>query len=417
MDPRLPHLPPTVNMKYSAPHRCLIPCLTITTAFMLSSPQLEAGPIADTSSKIVVVDKPSPRWWIEAGPVYRGNMDITISGTSYTQLNGLNAWGPLGTNPAAGPTAGYADRTYDDGYVRMDPGTGNPAALDPDTTWFWGYDNAAQYDPAAGTLSFSSTGLVGYTEALNRALAVKDDVDAVGFEIAGGFQLLQQPTYRIDLAFGIQSVWGGDKNYRTSTYAESAGRLDLTDAYDTGGLVPGQFPAPGHRGTFDGPFDNPPVIPSPLISTNFTRTINPVDLPFGAANSINLKVNTRLQSLWVGPRISYQPAPKWSLHIDPKLTLSHVKIKASRNEQFTATDAAGATTTLAAWNDNASNGDWQLGAALSAGAQYDVNDMLYFDASIGYEWVFNDVGLNIGPNRLTYDPSGYTASIMLGYRF
>ena len=61
-------------------------------------------------------------WWFQAGPVYRTGMAVRVSGSSYTQTQGLHAAPPV--PPADSET--YADRTYDDGYVKLDPGTPTP---------------------------------------------------------------------------------------------------------------------------------------------------------------------------------------------------------------------------------------------------------------------------------------------------
>src|SRR6056297_1015630 len=82
--------------------------------------------------------------WISAGPVWRSGMDVDTSGG--------------GAAGSAGSASDYADRTYDDGYVKQDPGTGNPVSIDPNTTWNWGYDNASQYDAGANALSFHRAG-------------------------------------------------------------------------------------------------------------------------------------------------------------------------------------------------------------------------------------------------------------------
>lgn len=44
-----------------------------------------------------------------------------------------------GMRSAAGSASGFGDRIYNDGYVRRDGGTAHDG-----TTWYWGYENAAQ---------------------------------------------------------------------------------------------------------------------------------------------------------------------------------------------------------------------------------------------------------------------------------
>ena len=80
-------------------------------------------------------------FWVGAGPVYRGGLKLE-----------LKANGSLWEEPKAGKadygkvddSLGYGDRTFEDGYVKMDAGTGNPESIDPSVTWNWGYDSGSQ---------------------------------------------------------------------------------------------------------------------------------------------------------------------------------------------------------------------------------------------------------------------------------
>ena len=111
-------------------------------------------------------------WWVKGGPVIRGGMSVDVKGSSYSQTLGQHAVASALEDPSGiGTTGAYADRTYDNGYVGLSPSTGNPAAIDPNTTWNWGYDNASQYDAAGGQLSFSKQGVPGYTSTRNSSLS------------------------------------------------------------------------------------------------------------------------------------------------------------------------------------------------------------------------------------------------------
>jgi hypothetical protein len=73
--------------------------------------------------------------WFTIGPVLRGGMNVKVGGSSYAQtLPGIHAVAnPLGDPPGIGTPGLYADRTYDNGYVKKDSSEGG--GIEPNTTW------------------------------------------------------------------------------------------------------------------------------------------------------------------------------------------------------------------------------------------------------------------------------------------
>ena len=162
-------------------------------------------------------------FWIEAGPAVRGAMKVKVSGGSYVQGLGLHAAPAPLTEPASvGPLGAYADREYDDGYVRLDEGTLNPDAVGgPGNTWNWAYDGNAgspgQFDPSANTLSFKRQGDVGYTTLRDAPVSGSDDMTGVGVQITAGWKVLEQDEWRLDLAIGFQGIWGASSKISRSS--------------------------------------------------------------------------------------------------------------------------------------------------------------------------------------------------------
>src|SRR5215468_8747154 len=111
-------------------------------------------------------DEPSSqRFWFGVGPAVRGGMRIRVEGSSYVQALGLHdptANGPLTFPSGIGATNGYADRLYDNGYVKLDRGTGDPSAPNPSGTWNWGFSDPGQYNANAQILKFQKASQPGY---------------------------------------------------------------------------------------------------------------------------------------------------------------------------------------------------------------------------------------------------------------
>ena len=373
-----------------------------------------AGPIvtSDTSkSKIVIAETESGQpWWVELGPVYRGDMSIGLSGGSRSQ--GMP--GRLALPSGVGAATGYADRTYSDGYVRRDAGTGNPNSLVPNGTWYWGYNNASQANSTAGTLSFHATGDAAYVPDAVRNASASAHADAVGLELATGRTLLETGGIRIDLAAGFQTGWGLENRLQISTFHETLQQLAVTDTYAVSGVA---LPPAGYRGVSAGPFapgvSSAPVIPNQPAS----RSVESVGLGWSAANAIRLDATSDLYELWIGPRIAVQAAPWLSLYVNPRVGVTCVNVDASRSEYLIATGPGGAKAQLGAWRDNASETDWLFTGGVTGGANMRLSSRVFLDVFAGYEWVNKTLNVQVGPNRLSINPSGCVAGAAVGVKF
>ena len=405
--------------------------------------------------------------WLTIGPAYRGNMKAEASGSSHVQTLGIRAAsrrqqfpGPLvrdGAPVSRNPDdiRQYGDRRFDDGFVFMDAGTAHPMAIDPDTTWFWGYDNVSQYNAAANTLTFrrrsSAQGIAvgqGTGRRVTRRvlqddpLSFDDTFSGWGLEIAAGFPVVRQEQLRIDASLGLLAIRGDDVRFAGSTYAEQIRderfavrdtyryRDAITDTYvfDTTDV---NIPLAPHQGTFDGPFDNPPVIPSPVIpnrpasATRSSVRSGRVDREitrtsartWTAQNQVRLDVETDVFELWFGPRIRFAPNERVNLHVTPKLTLNYVDVSVNRTEDFTAIYSDGRTEVLRDWRDRGSESKFVFGAGITAGAEVEFENGIFAGIWGGYSWVDDDVDVNVGPNTVSVDVSSYVAGVAVGIRF
>lgn len=356
----------------------------------------------------------SELFWLKAGPVYRGGMKADASGSSHTQNQGTHALGALQSPAGVGSAGSFADRTYDDGYVRRDPGTGIPSTIDPNVTWYWGYDNGAQYDADAETLTFHRTGTEGYQKTLDAALDADDTMAGYGAELVGGLPL-KDGKFSLALCLGLQGIFDADASLDGSTYEEGVGRLDVRDTYDVSGV---SIPSAGFRGTYDGPFGTPPVIPSPVIPNRPTsRSSSLTDMKWSARNAISMDAKTDLLELWLGPRLALQASDRISVNLTPKVSVNYVDVSVDRSETFVATDAAGRSATLDRWTDSGSETEFIFGAGATAGVDVEITDHLFAGVWGGYEWVSDEVDVTVGPNTVSVDASGYTAGAAAGYRF
>jgi outer membrane protein W len=58
----------------------------------------------------------------------------------------------------------------------------------------------------------------------------------------------------------------------------------------------------------------------------------------------------------------------------------------------------------------------RLGAALEAGMSFKITKSWFAGISAGYEWI-DDTSMDIGPNTVTLDLSGFSTSATIGVKF
>ncbi|MEM7395930.1 MAG: hypothetical protein AAF492_26655, partial [Verrucomicrobiota bacterium] len=249
--------------------------------------------------------------WVTLGPVIRHNMEIEVTGSSYTQTGAadlpasffrgaapsvLGDRGAVRPAPGTGvlPLTGFVDRSFDDGFVNVGSTTGVGMGLAPDHTWFWGYDNASQVDTNANTLSFNIRGPIStysgditdvFRESRQSVNVLRDntidedeDITGAGFELMFGRDILVRTGKTYSVIGGVNAIWGESKSIRESPWAADVRNRqvdvttehDFTDTWDAhdlytylledpmGNPVPPR--APGDPGTFNGL-----PLPSPLI--------------------------------------------------------------------------------------------------------------------------------------------------------
>lgn len=356
-------------------------------------------------------------WWLEGGPVFRGGMRVNVKGSSYAQQLGLHdplATGPLASPPGIGSVNAYGDRTYDDGYVKMDPGTGNPASPDPNSTWYWGYNNAGQYDSGSQTLSFHKQGAPGYATLADRPTAGGTEMFGSGFQLVVGLPLRKSARSSISLTLGLQAIWANTAKLRFSPYREDVRQTSVTDTYNVSGIPPGSFPAAGHQGTYLGPFDNPPVIPSPVIPNDpAARSASTSAALATAEDAVSFEIDQRLYELSIGPQFDWQVGSRLKLNLRPTISLNIIDMDVRRTEVFQSSSGG----VLNRWSDRRGECAVLPGLGITGGVEIGLGRGFYVGAFGGYEWVIQDAHVTVGPNTVSLNASGFIAGAVLGKRF
>lgn len=346
---------------------------------------------------LIPMGAPAQDWWFSAGPVVRGGMRASVDQRpSYAQTTpGLLGMSTPGGTAAVGDPNAYANRTYDNGYVKLDSGTlGTPAGAQG-VTWNWGYDSPTQYQPAGGgTLNFFKQGAP--------ASGGSDDLLGAGLQLLAGFPLGQSGKWSCDLTFGFQGTWGANARLNQSLGG-------IVDSYNVSAIPAASFPAAGFRGSYDGPFGSPPVLPSPQIpNLPASRTSATVD-------TVAFGVDQSLYQLSIGPQISLAASSRLRLNLRPTISANILDVTVRRSEAYAP--AGGLSGPAQTWSNANGQTDVFFGAGLTGGADLDLGHGFFAGVFGGYEWLAQRMHVAAGPNTVTLDASGFVAGAMFGKRF
>jgi hypothetical protein len=224
---------------------------------------------------------------------------------SFGPTFGINFKADFHDNANPGPSvtpAGGANRTYDDGYVRVDS-SGDAGGL----TQNWGYQYASQYNSINDTMQFLHSG----------------SSSATGNPQYGGELIYQRvigslPTLSGD--WGLESGFG----FTELDLRENLSGTATVDSFPLNGVFP---PLAGYNGTFSGP--------GALLGDTLTRT--------AATLTGYQKLSGQLFSLRLGPFAELNFTPKLSLAASVGLTLAPTTVDYDFSE--TAALAGGDTVT------------------------------------------------------------------------
>jgi hypothetical protein len=343
---------------------------------------------------------------LSAGPAVRtlGQLKINSGyrsgGFPLTSLVGSDSL----TLPPVGDTTGYADREYDDGYVRQDAGT----SLDG-TTWYWGYDNASQVQ--GDELVYHATGFQSIrgdlSSAPNAGPASKDTLDGVAphlqFDARSPYSL---GPFRIGFSAGLDFM-KADQSLAFSNFSATQTRedyrLDYEDRYDLQGVIPPQAP---YAGTIGGPgplIDNLPVI----------RTITPVLLGTDTAtfgNQVHSSFEVEALSFTLGPTLSMKQGPL-EFAFSGGVIVNLYDWSARQSETLNATSAAGATR-IASWQESDSGTKVRPGLYAQADLGYALSETTGIGGFVRLD-AAGEFRAQAGPTIYKIDPYGVTAGIQI----
>jgi hypothetical protein len=378
------------------------------------------------------------QFYIEAGVVYRGDMEITVDGGSRAANSGSQA---AAAGTAGGPAAPLASLLNDDGTAQVlrefDNGYVGPSGWDwaqaEGWTQFLGYDTADQYDSVADTLTFQATRAdsrrrrrtLTRVESGPAGWADRASLDGAGPILTLGYLFRPEKTWqwgpqlRVGWLDGIDARFQDRQAYsqtiERSEY-ESTVRQQQTFEYTYDTLGNPAFPGAPYAMTDPmavGPMieDTPDTIA--LVSQSTQRSDRLVSRTAeNAVSTVDMDIDAAVLTLQLGGRLRWQPAERVALLVQPAITVNMLDAEADRRESFR--QAGG--TEIASWRDHASEQPWKPGVGIEVGAQFALTEKWHLLVAGGYEWV-EAYHLDVGPDRVRIDLSGYQLEASVGMSF
>lgn len=376
------------------------------------------------------------QWYVEVGPIYRGDMEISVRGGSSAAETGAQA-AQAGTVGGTPPPPSFLDddgtaqilREFDNGYVGP---SGWDWARNEGWTQFWGYDNPEQYDAIANTLTFQVT--TGDTPSARRTRTRTWNESAGwtgrrrtdGFGVLGtlGYMFRDEGEWSLGAQFrlgwldGIRGNFRGRpalrQNIERREYETSLWRED-TYTYDTLGNP--AFPAAPYAmadPTAVGPMigDTPTSIERASEQGVSSDTLVGRSLDT-AVSTVDLKVEAQAFTLHLGPRLLWTlDEGRIAFLIQPSLTANLLDATTRRRETFRQSSGA----EIASWSSRSDEEAWRIGAGVDIGAQIALSEEWHVMGSGGYEWV-DRYRFKSGPDHIRIDLSGYQLGLAVGRNF
>lgn len=378
------------------------------------------------------------QWYFEVGPVYRGDMEISVQGGSRAAER--DARGTETETDGARPTLpdpflnddGTAQilREFDNGFVGP---SGWEWARNDGGSQFWGYDNPDQYDADADTLTFQLTTSASDSRRRTRTSTWPGSTGWTGSSRTDGFGILGTLGYlfrdedewslgaqfRLGWLDGIESHFRNRPAYRQnierSVYEASIWQdASYTYTYDTLGNP--AFPAAPYAMTDPagvGPMvgDTPESITRSSSSGGSNERLVGQSLST-AVSMVDLKVEAQAFTLQLGPRILWKPKGRVAFLVQPALSANLLDADLHRQETLRQPDG----TVTESWSEHSDKQAWRVGAGVEVGAQVALSDPWHVTASGGYEWV-DKYSLKAGPDHIRLDLSGYQLELAIGRSF
>ncbi len=374
------------------------------------------------------------KWDVQVGWVHQWSRGLSVKGPALTM-------GTDGRRPMASSMhLSYSDnnalmpREFDDGYVKPDLWTSDPGVVAErqGMTWNWGAVNSSQYHYDGGnqpTLTFHRNRgeVVGAVRASDGESS-DNDIPSDGIEIKARRNLYtwtrggesndvpKTVVLDIDLVIGLAWFPKGGSQWHRRGIEQDVYRVSETYVYSDyygseagGSWGPLSIPYAGEYGSVGG-FDAGPLIPATPEQATLQKT-------YLGTRSKRVDIESEIWRLRaeIGTEFVLPLTDRFSLYAAPQFVLEYVDMDVERTEINAYSRGGQRVTSSSSYSEHKSR--IYPGILLTAGGDYRLSEYWYAGASIGYEWLFDDPSVHVGPDRIEYDLNGGEIILYIGRRF
>jgi hypothetical protein len=313
---------------------------------------------------------------------YRMGLNITVD---FKKLGGF------GNPNDPGPDTGSAeDRTYDDGYNRVDV-SGNAGGQ----TWYWGYS-----DPS----SIQGGNMVLHHATSPSTAVSKDNDDGVNQGVELSYQYEIQRGEKDDWRWGAEAAFG----FTTLSVGDMRTvRNEVNQITDTFSVPGGVFviPQAPYNGTFEGPG---PLLSSDLTAGNRVRTV------LSSATTITGKrdLEANLYLFRVGPYFEYPLGHGFAAFANAGLNLVIGDMDFTYTETVSYNGSVRATR-----QDSGSETDFLVGAYVGAGFSYAIDEQWGVFAGAQFQTAGKSVTQEGGKEAVLDMSQGIVVTVGVSYSF
>jgi len=379
----------------------------------MAAPSTLSAPVEPNESLPLAPEELSPleepaiarRWSFQVGPAVQNGTRIRARMKSESVRSMVNTRpSRSGSAPSApGSSSGYANRNYEDGFVYIDPGTADPNSHVPGLTWYWGYEQASQYD--GQSVTFHGTPGVQHSVRVLDVEAVEKEEDSpcAGVDLSGQYEILRWGRIAVGLEGGLS--WFRDLELdfssRQDVAIERTTQWRYVDSYAVNYKPP--FP---HTGTENGPgplLRNIPTSRDRDVLSSRSRT-------WTADSSLSASVSQFL--LRAGPYVALEAHERLDLRCSPLFLANHVGTEVLA----TTLIENGIDDPLLVQNGH-NEREWLYGAGLELAARWTVYEVWFADVGAMATWWSDDITIQTEPFETTVSLSDYWFWFNLGRDF
>jgi hypothetical protein len=341
-------------------------------------------------------------WRISAGALYREFDSISFDSGMNSSLTALSQ-GIAAKGAAIGSE--FSDREYDDGYVRMDPGTG----VNGDT-WYWGY---ADSDQVSGDSIWFHSDLgidlsTGVDVSISSGNWNKGNLSAPTYFVEAEriFRHRETMDFGVVVNVSMSSIDASDSH--STFHAEqhvTQYYVSESDRYNLDGMIP---PGAPYSGTYGGP--------GPLLEENPDEHIEtriPLRSGTTTQNLIHEELIVDLWTLGVGLSATKE-ARGYTFSFEAGPTINVIATEASHDE-WLISNRNGTASPVAEWHDSSSETELMFGMfGQFVFNLFDLSDSVQVGLVGRYDWVETITGA-VGPSNYEVDLKGVSGGITLGF--